>query len=219
MLKISRIIFNSLRNRKNNAHFQWKHISVTLNLENKSAMSRKVYTDILDVLMNHQTWECKHAEFNITYVHFVSLQSSLIKLGNELQQRMQDRGLRGHEHRHMSNNEILTSWCKKCLFLQYWLIDQSCTKKGLKMLIEKLVSEHSELTINRCQHLYLQYKCGSHTDGGTRYTSSLLLTERTFYSPPTQVTAIVQTLISLCTWHREHSHTLHLLTVIVCYGR
>lgn len=66
----------------------------------------------LEELINHKAWECKHAEFKITYVQFVSLQSSLIKLGNELQQRMQDRRLRGHEHRHKINNEIRTLWCK-----------------------------------------------------------------------------------------------------------
>lgn len=88
----------------------------------------------LEELMNHKVWECKDAKFKITYVHSVSLQSSLIKLGNELQQRMQDRRLRGHEHRHMSNNDIQVLWCKKSLFPQYWLMDQTYTKKRTEVV-------------------------------------------------------------------------------------
>lgn len=102
--------------------------------------------------MTRLMWECKHAQFKITYVHFVSLQSSLIKLGNELQQRMQDRRLRGHEHRHMSNNEILILWCKNNL--------SSCSStlrtsgyQGLKMLFEKRDFEH--WVDNKQEHTFI----------------------------------------------------------------
>lgn len=61
---------------------------------------------------------------------------------------------------------------KKSLFLEYWFMDQRGTKKELKMLIEKHNSEHSDLTTNRNQHLYLHYECDSNSDEGKSYVSS-----------------------------------------------
>lgn len=162
--------------------------------------------------MNRLMWECKHAQFKITYVHFVSLQSSLIKLGNELQQRMQDRRLRGHEHRHMSNNEILILWCKNNI--------SSCSSglwtngyRGLKTLLKKLIFEPTELTTNRNIHLYLHGMWLAQ-----RWRDKLCILTftpwqiRTVYRPPTQITAVIQVLISLCMWYTEHSCTLLLLS-------
>lgn len=151
-------------------------------------------------------WECKHAQFKITYVHFVSLQSSLIKLGNELQQRMQDRRLRGHEHRHMSNNEILILWCKSNI--------SSCScglrtsgYQGLEMLFEKRDFEH--WVDNKQEHTFIfawNVVC-KEVEGQAMHPHLYSLEIRTVYRPP-QVTAVIQALISLYVVQRTFTYTI-----------
>lgn len=159
----------------------------------------------LEELMNHKVWECKHAEFKITYVHSVSLQSSLIKLGNELQQRMQDRRLRGHEHRHMSNNDIRVLWCKKSLFPQYWLMDQTYTKKELKLLIEKLIFWTFWLD-NEQVPTFIFTLWMWLTEWWREKLCVLTFTHWKFitvYRPLAWTMAVFPTLVCLCEWYRE----------------
>lgn len=156
----------------------------------------------LEELINHKAWECKHAEFKITYVQFVSLQSSLIKLGNELQQRMQDRRLRGHEHRHKINNEIRTLWCKNKKKKSFPTVLAHGPKKRLKMLIKELTFwtfrlDHKEVpTFTVPPWMWL-------TEWWREKLRVLTFTHwkfRTLYKLLAEAIAIIQTLISLCEW-------------------
>lgn len=78
---------------------------------------------------------------------------------------------------HMSNSGIWPLWCKKSLFLQYWLVDQTCTNKGLKT--EKLINWKTYfLNILTWQQTGINiYIYTTQNDGGKSCVSSPLLIE------------------------------------------
>lgn len=89
---------------------------------------------------------------------------------------MQDRRLRGHEHTH-EQQWNLALMMQKCLFLQYWLMDQTCSKKGLKT--EKLINWKTYFfnILTWKQTGINIYIYTTQSDGGKSYVSSPLLTE------------------------------------------
>lgn len=99
---------------------------------------------------------------------------------------------------------------KKSLFLQYWLMDQTCK---IRLKTEKLINwfffffnilTWQQTVIN----IYI-YTTQS-DDGGKSYASSPLLIES---SEPLQTPGIIQTLISLYEWYWEYFNKVFLLTL------